>query len=93
MIIDGYTQGGASENTSGVGSGLNTVLTIQLDGQNAGAGSDGLRIIAGGGGSTIRGLAINRFGDDGIEISGSDNNTIAGNFIGTECRRRRGPGK
>jgi len=34
-------------------------------------------------GSTIRGLVIRDFGGDGIEIqSGSDNNTMAGNFIG-----------
>ena len=33
--------------------------------------------------STIRGLVINRFGSAGIVING-DNNTIAGNFIGTD---------
>jgi len=35
VIIDGYTQPGASPNTNGSGLGLNTVLKIELDGSNA----------------------------------------------------------
>ncbi|MBW1699232.1 MAG: DUF4347 domain-containing protein, partial [Deltaproteobacteria bacterium] len=53
---------------------------IVLDGTFAGA-VDGL--ILTGDGSTIRGLVINNFNNDGIEIQG-DNNVIAGNFIGTD---------
>src|SRR5262249_13957233 len=46
------------------------------------AASGGLTIT--GGGSTVRGLVINRFGgDDGILLQ-SDNNVIAGNFIGLD---------
>ena len=46
---------------------------IQLDGSGAGSGADGLRITAGG--TTIRGLVINRFSGDGIELNGSSGNT------------------
>lgn len=43
---------------------------------------DGLRLWTGSGGSTIRGLVIQNFAQDGIDISGSNSNTIAGNWIG-----------
>ena len=85
VIIDGYTQSGASPNTNSVASGLglNTVLKIELDGSVAGAGVDGLHITAGN--STVRGLVINRFDRDGIELAiGGDNHFIEGNFIGTD---------
>src|SRR2546423_510284 len=36
VIIDGYTQHGASQNTNGPGLGDNAVLQIELDGTNAG---------------------------------------------------------
>jgi subtilisin-like proprotein convertase family protein len=78
--VNGYSQPGSVMNNF-TGS-LNTVLTIELNGALAGA-SDGLRILSGGSGSTVRGLAINGFQSDGIEISDSDNNIITGNFIGT----------
>ena len=42
----------------------------------------GLTLGAGSNGSTIRGLIINRFTGTGIEISGSNNHTIQGNWIG-----------
>jgi hypothetical protein len=63
-----------------VGQGLNTVLKIELDGTNAGA-ANGLFINAGN--STVRGLVINRFLSDAIEIHG-DGNVSEGNFIGTD---------
>src|SRR3990172_8462190 len=53
VIIDGYTQSGASANTGG-GQTLNTTLTVEINGQLAGGAASGLRITAGGGGSTIR---------------------------------------
>ncbi len=56
---------------------------IELDGSLAGAVS-GLRLVAGSDGSTIRGLVINRFGNDGIDFDNTDNNLIAGNYIGTD---------
>jgi hypothetical protein len=61
---------------------------IELNGLFAGSLVDGLRITAGGSGSTIRGLVIVKFGitnnSDGIEIQGGGNNTIEGNFIGVD---------
>jgi len=90
VIIDGYTQPGASPNTNGPGLGLNTVLKIELDGSAAGA-ANGLKIV-GNGGTTVRGLAINRFAGalGGILLSsngpvgGGPRNVIEGNFIGTD---------
>ena len=55
-IIDGYTQPGASPNTDP--NGFNGTLLIEINGANAG-NTNGLHISAGG--STVRGLVINRF--------------------------------
>ena len=59
---------------------------IELNGLFAGGLVDGLRITAGN--STVRGLAIVKFGSvagsDGIEIQGGSNNVIEGNFIGVD---------
>ena len=70
VIIDGSTQPGFS----------GTPL-IEIDGSGAGSG-DGLVISAGG--STVRGLVINRFSGDGIELRTAGGNTIEGNYIGTD---------
>ena len=85
VIIDGYTQPGASPNT--LANGDNAVLLIELDGSNAGAGSPGLVISAGN--STVRGLVINRFGGDGIYAFNAGGNVIVGNFIGTDATGER----
>ncbi|MEX0936603.1 MAG: right-handed parallel beta-helix repeat-containing protein [Pirellulales bacterium] len=82
VVIDGYTQPEAMENTNAVGAGLNSVLRIELDGQNV-PDVAGISIGPGASGSEIRGLVINRFAE-GIVIFQSDDNTIAGNFIGTD---------
>jgi titin len=72
VVIDGTTQPGFT----------GTPL-IELNGANAGATSDGLRLTAGN--STIRGLAINRFGGAGIHVQlPGGTNFIQGNFIGTD---------
>ena len=57
---------------------------IQLDGTSAGGTTNGILIT--GSGSTIRGLAINRFGGSGIFILGNaaTGNSVLGNFIGTD---------
>ena len=80
VIIDGYTQPGASPNTNPVGQGLNTVLKIEPDGTNA--GGSGLVINAGH--TTVKGLVINRFHGIGIVLDGIGGNVIEGNFIGTD---------
>jgi titin len=72
VVIDGTTQPGFT----------GTPL-IELSGANAGATSDGLRLTAGN--STIRSLAINRFGGAGIHVQlPGGTNFIQGNFIGTD---------
>lgn len=78
VIIDGYTQPGASANTLDADD--NAQLRIILQGDNAGSVTSGL--IVAGGNSTIQGLNIRGF-EDGIIVA-SDNNLIAGNFIGTD---------
>lgn len=85
VIIDGYTQPGASVNTMSLSAGDNAVLAIELNGTDAGAGTIGLEVVSSGSGSTIRGLAINGFKSSGIWLDGgSSQNTITGNFIGTD---------
>lgn len=81
VIIDGYTQPGAEQNTSPSEEGTNAVLQIELNGADVVNGS-GLHIT--GGGSTVRGLVINRFGLHGILIGENGGNSIEGNFIGTD---------
>src|SRR6266516_3785824 len=54
---------------------------VVLDGALTAAGVVGL--VVGGGGSTIRGLAINGFTADGIRLD-SSGNSIQGNYIGTD---------
>jgi uncharacterized repeat protein (TIGR01451 family) len=78
VFIDGSTQPGYS----------GTPL-IELNGANAGGGANGLHITAGG--STVRGLAINRFGTNGsgnggagIALIGAGGNIIEASFIGTD---------
>src|SRR5947207_3203722 len=84
VIIDGYTQSGASRNTQTVRD--DAVLLIEVNGANANSAS-GLVITAGD--SVVRGLVINRFGVTGVSSSGlliastNGGNVIEGNFIGT----------
>jgi hypothetical protein len=86
VIIDGYTQLGASPNTDP--NGFNGILLIELSGANLGFGN-GLNITAGG--STVRGLVINRFpglsagGGNAIRLSTGGGNHIEGNFLGTDA--------
>src|SRR5712691_9627068 len=83
VVIDGYTQPGASANTLATGD--NAVLDIELNGSGAGAGANGLRLVAGSSGTTIRGLVFDRFGQSGIEVNDSSNDIFAGNFIGSNA--------
>ena len=80
VTIDGYTQPGASPNTLAVGS--DAKLLIELSGALANS-AYGLRLT--GGNSTIRGLIINRFNFQGIDIELKGGNVIEGNFIGTNA--------
>ncbi len=68
VILDGTSQLGFTDHP-----------IIELDGSQTG-GEVGLSI--GAGGSTVRGLAINRFAA-GILLSGGGGNYLEGNYIGT----------
>ncbi len=54
---------------------------VEIDGTGAGVATDGLVIGATSSGSTIRGLVISNFSDNGILLLGGSN-TVAGNFVG-----------
>ncbi|MGB7989486.1 MAG: DUF4347 domain-containing protein, partial [Candidatus Methylophosphatis roskildensis] len=73
LVIDGTTEPGFAGTP-----------IIELNGTGTNAGADGLNLGIGSDGSTVRGLVINRFADDGI--AGAANNvTIAGNYVGTNA--------
>ncbi|HEX4631795.1 MAG TPA: CSLREA domain-containing protein, partial [Chthoniobacterales bacterium] len=80
IVINGYTQSGASSNT--LANADNAVMLIELNGTGAGP-ANGLILGPGTDGSTIRGLVVDRFANDGIVIH-SNGNTISGNFIGVD---------
>lgn len=90
LVIDGYSQPGSHPNTNGPGLGDNAALRIELDGSLAGSNPDGnvenfvtgLKVSAGN--SVIRGLAIHSFASFGIFLTTHGNNSIEGNFIGTD---------
>jgi titin len=71
VIIDGTSQPGFA----------GTPL-IELDGTNAGSAASGLTIDAGN--STVQGLVINRFGQEGILLESAGSDIIQGNYLGTD---------
>jgi CSLREA domain-containing protein len=77
VIIDGLTQSGASCDP------LNLLIT--LDGTNAGPNADGLNISAGS--TTVRGLIITRFGQNGLRLDTNGGNVVECNAIGTDVNR------
>jgi parallel beta-helix repeat protein len=100
VVIDGYTQAGASPNTllgpCALGStdstlnpqnyGDNAVLKIELDGKCAG---DSAGLVLGADHITVQGLVINRFAEPAISsgVSGQptpNGDVIRGNFLGTD---------
>jgi hypothetical protein len=84
IIIDGYTQPGASANTNPDGKGLNGVLLIDIDAASAGLLSSGVLDLAGGD-STVSGLVINQAQGPEIELDGSGGDLIEGDFLGTNA--------
>ncbi|HKG54011.1 MAG TPA: choice-of-anchor Q domain-containing protein, partial [Anaerolineales bacterium] len=66
VVIDGYTQSGASANTLATGDNAN--IQVELDGASCLSCSQALLISSGG--STIKGLAIYGNFNNGIEING-----------------------
>jgi hypothetical protein len=81
LIIDGYSQIGTSQNTDA--NATNAHLLVEISGVNSPTGPC-MSIDTGGGGSTIRGLIINRCRTAGLLMQNAGGNTIAGNFIGTD---------
>lgn len=79
VLIDGYTQPGASPNTNATGA-INAVLKIVLAGPN-GAGGGGISI--GGANSTVRGLVINGGFVYGVWVTAASV-AVRGCFIGTD---------
>jgi len=57
-----------------------------------GAIQDGLRLYTGSDGSSIRGLVIQNFTQDGVDIAFSSSNTVAGNWIGLNSAGTGGAG-
>jgi CSLREA domain-containing protein len=83
VVIDGYTQPGASPNTLTVGN--DAVLLVELNGN--GAAFVGLTLTADS--VTIRGLVINRFNGNGqgygLVLQTGGGHTITGNWIGIDA--------
>jgi parallel beta-helix repeat protein len=86
LVINGYTQAEASENTLGVGN--DAVLTVELDGAsvpNVGScdSKSGL-VVNSPRPVTIQGLVINRFACAGVLVLLGPFSRIQGSFIGTD---------
>ena len=75
IIIDATTQ------TTNQGDTNSSGPEVEIDGTGAGGAANGLILGATSTGSTIRGLAIGNFSDNGILLLGGSN-TVAGNYIG-----------
>jgi hypothetical protein len=87
VVINGYTQAGASANTLAVGD--NAVFQIEISGASLSFGQDMFQLM-GTGGSTVKGLVVNRVSGLPFRIGQylgdhSNDNMIAGNFIGTNA--------
>ena len=72
VVIDGTTQPGYAG-----------VPLIEINGASAGGFQQGFTI--NGGGSTVRGLAINGFSSSAIQLFTGDGNTIEDNYLGTNA--------
>jgi len=81
VVIDGFSQPGASPNTNGPGLPDNAVMAVVLDGVNL-TNFRGIQLS--GGLSTVRGMVIMDFGRNGIQIN-SDDNVVEGNYIGVDA--------
>lgn len=80
VVINGYSQPGASANTQIIGS--DAKLLVEIDASGLG-GSDVLAINTDG--ATIRGLVINHITGAGVRINTHNGNIIAGNYFNTNA--------
>lgn len=87
VVLDGYAQPGAVENTSPTHS--NAVLRIEVNGEGAGEAPNGMLQILGSE-VVIKGIAVNRVQGSKIQIEQEfsdvpvSNNRIEGSFLGTD---------
>jgi len=81
VIIDGYSQSGASANTLALGD--NAVLQIEINGANVSNGT-GLNFLASVNGGEVKGLLMTKW-NNAILLNGAQNMTIDGNFFGTNA--------
>src|SRR5262249_22959333 len=72
LTLDGTTQAGYSGTP-----------IIELNGASAGSSADGLDVFSGS--TPIRGLVVDQFAGDGIELNGGTGNVVTGNYIGTDA--------
>ncbi len=88
VIIDGLTQPAQSNQPVASCNPFN--LLIKLDGLNAGPTADGLYISAGN--TTVRGLVITHFGQNGLRLDTNGGNVVECNAIGTDASGASGLG-
>jgi len=81
VTINGYTQPGSGVNTAVAPAPTNTALMIEIDGGNT-TNCVGLVMVAND--SVVRGLAINNFTYNAIQINDADSVQVIGNYIGTD---------
>ena len=79
VVIDGYTQPGATANTNPPNLGTNASLRVEI----SALATVGTNIVLGLSGSVVRGLVLNR--RVGIALGGTGGHTVEGNFIGTNA--------
>ncbi len=79
VVIDGYTQSGATANTNPPNLGTNASLRVEI----SALASVGTSIVLGVSGSVVRGLILNR--RVGIALTGTGGHLVEGNFIGTNA--------
>jgi hypothetical protein len=82
VIIDGFTQFGSSPNTNGPGQPDNAIMKIVINGRNTSLPVSGIRLS--GGNSIVRGVVINNFDSNGIQIN-SSGNAVEGCYIGVDA--------
>ena len=81
VTLDGYTQPGSSVNT--LANGDNAVLRIEINGATVSNNGNAFVLLAGAGGSTIRGLVIDNGWSAAILVQ-TDTLAVEGCFIGTD---------
>ena len=79
VVIDGYTQPGATANTNPPHLGTNASLRVEI----SALATVGTNIVLGLSGSLVRGLILNR--RVGIALGGTGGHAVEGNFIGTNA--------